>query len=127
MFPVRPLTSQDTPTLCSSADVETYLERYADHFQLWKHIRFNTSISSVKRDDANNQWMLDVVRKTPEGDATETVAFDKVIIASGANEKPRIPIVEGIENFAGRVLHSQAFKKYALLVPRICFLPLTTS
>lgn len=113
-FPrLRCLTHPDTPTLCASSYVDDYLQSYADHFQLRSRIRLNASIRTIKRDDAGNKWLIEVAPVTSDGSApeAETLIFDKVVLATGSNEKPSTPTIEGIDSFKGRVLHSQAFKK----------------
>ncbi|CAK7228988.1 hypothetical protein SCUCBS95973_007065 [Sporothrix curviconia] len=102
----------DTPSLCPSSYIDDYLQSYADKFQLRPHIRVSTVTRAIKRDDDKNKWMIEVAPASDKGgeSSTETLAFDKVIIATGSNDKPSVPKIEGIDTFAGRVLHSQAFK-----------------
>ncbi|KAL1888101.1 hypothetical protein Sste5346_009788 [Sporothrix stenoceras] len=102
----------DTPSLCASSYIDDYLQSYADHFQLRPRIRLNTAIRAIKRDDANNKWHIEVAPTASASDAdTETITFDKLILATGTNDKPSVPKIEGMDTFKGQVLHSQTFKK----------------
>ncbi|CAK7235257.1 hypothetical protein SBRCBS47491_009231 [Sporothrix bragantina] len=101
----------ETPSLCASSYIDDYLQSYADHFQLRPRIRFSTAIHAIKHDDDNNKWLIDMSPVGSEAStSTETLAFDKLIIATGSNDKPSMPKIEGVDKFAGHVLHSQAFK-----------------
>ncbi|CAK7231354.1 hypothetical protein SEUCBS140593_007897 [Sporothrix eucalyptigena] len=102
----------DTPSLCASSYVDDYLQSYTDHFQLHPRIRLNTAIRSIKRDDENNKWLIAVAPAgSPDDTPTETLIFDKLVMATGTNDKPSMPKIDGLDTFTGRVLHSQAFKR----------------
>jgi dimethylaniline monooxygenase (N-oxide forming) len=94
----------DTPSHCSAADVQRYLEAYVEHFDLGHRLRLGTSVTGVRRDNANDRWIVEVEGHGPR-------YFDKVVMAGGINSQPHIPQIEGIENFRGEVLHSRAFKE----------------
>ncbi|XP_035393158.1 dimethylaniline monooxygenase [N-oxide-forming] 2-like isoform X2 [Cygnus atratus] len=89
-----------------------YFEMYARHFQLLRHIRFKTTVLSVKKclDFATSgQW--EVVTET-EG-VQELHIFDAVMVCTGHYQVPHLPLASfpGIEtHFKGRYLHSQEYK-----------------
>ncbi|SCV61125.1 flavin depend monooxygenase that catalyses the oxidation of rubrofusarin to 9-hydroxyrubrofusarin [Fusarium fujikuroi] len=93
-----------TPSHCPSAKVQEYIESYVDHFNFRGKLRLGVSVEKVRRDDADNRWVVDIKGSEPE-------YFDKVIMATGGNNRPHIPKVEGMEQFEGDVLHSRAFKR----------------
>ncbi|CZR42675.1 flavin depend monooxygenase that catalyses the oxidation of rubrofusarin to 9-hydroxyrubrofusarin [Fusarium proliferatum ET1] len=93
-----------TPSHCPSAKVQEYIESYVDHFNFRDKLRLGVSVEKVRRDDAGNRWVVDIKGSEPE-------YFDKVIMATGGNNRPHIPKVEGMEQFEGDVLHSRAFKR----------------
>ncbi|OAA66506.1 Flavin monooxygenase-like protein [Niveomyces insectorum RCEF 264] len=99
----------DTPSLCSWTNVYAYLESYADHFGLRPHIRLNTAVKRVTRNDKNDKWTVEYA--STEDAVSQTQDFDKLVMATGINQSPHIPKIEGIDSFAGTVLHSQAFKR----------------
>ncbi|KAF5629961.1 flavin depend monooxygenase [Fusarium tjaetaba] len=93
-----------TPSHCPSAKVEEYVESYVDHFNFRDKLRLGVSVEKVRRDVERNRWVVDIQGSGPE-------YFDKVIMATGGNNRPHIPKVEGVEQFEGEVLHSRAFKR----------------
>ncbi|KAM0323264.1 hypothetical protein ACHAQA_008855 [Verticillium albo-atrum] len=94
----------DTPSHCTAEHVQRYLESYVDHFDLTRRLRLGTTVTSVRRDDANDRWIVDIAGAGPQ-------YFDKVVMAAGINSRPRVPQLEGIDTFQGEVLHSRAFKR----------------
>ena len=42
----------------------------------------------------------------------EVVEFDKVIFCTGAYQNPFVPKFGGSEGFRGKMIHSQAFKRF---------------
>jgi dimethylaniline monooxygenase (N-oxide forming) len=89
----------------TAAQVQQYLLDYLKHFELEPHIRLNTAVERVTFDKEQNKWLLDVK-------GHEAIYFDKVVVAIGGMVgKANVPVIEGIEKFAGAALHSQAFKK----------------
>ncbi|KAK1764305.1 monooxygenase aurF [Phialemonium atrogriseum] len=94
----------ETPSGCPAGEVDKYLESYADHFGLRPKIRLNTDVTRVTRDDAREKWVVDI-----DGSASEL--FDKVVIATGVNQKPHIPVFKGFELFTGDKVHSRAYKR----------------
>jgi dimethylaniline monooxygenase (N-oxide forming) len=59
----------------------------------------------VTRNHERNQWAIHLPDRKEE-------YFDKVVISTGINSIPMIPKMEGLDQFQGQVLHSQAFKEY---------------
>jgi dimethylaniline monooxygenase (N-oxide forming) len=75
-------------------------------------MRLNTSVTAVRRDDAKMKWVVDTEEDGPK-------LFDKVVLATGINQVPIWPTIEGIERFEGTVTHSRSFKKYELAFSRL--------
>ncbi|KAH6852992.1 flavin monooxygenase-like protein [Alternaria rosae] len=93
------------PSHPAAAQVQQYLIDYSKHFKLEPHMRLSTSVKQIKFDDERQKWVVDV-----EGGDQEY--FDKVVVAIGGMVgKASLPVIEGIEKFAGTSVHSQAFKK----------------
>lgn len=89
--------------------MQEYIESYVDHFNFRDKLRLGVSVEKVRRDDAGNRWVVDIKGSEPE-------YFDKVIMATGGNNRPHIPKVEGMEQFEGDVLHSRAFKRCVIMI-----------
>lgn len=98
----------DVPDFPSGAQVQKYLEDYADHFQLRPTFRLGTTVTRIDRSEKGEKWIVSIIR--PDSNATEE-EFDKVIITNGTFHSPVMPEVPGIENFGGEVIHSQSFKE----------------
>jgi dimethylaniline monooxygenase (N-oxide forming) len=85
----------------------SYIESYAEHFNLNKCFRLSTSVRRISYDIATKKWILDI-----GGAGLET--FDKVVVAMGINTIPNIPKLTGAELFEGDYIHSQSFKRYGV-------------
>ncbi|RMZ77703.1 hypothetical protein DV738_g4246, partial [Chaetothyriales sp. CBS 135597] len=99
----------DWDSHCSAAQVHEYLAAFAEHFNLGSHIQRGVDVRSVTRDSQQSKWVLSVVRSTST--KPESLLFDKVIIATGANSRPNIPVLAGADLFKGQILHSRDFKR----------------
>jgi len=96
--------ADDVDDFPSSQQMNKYFEGYADHFKLREHIQLNSRVTGITR--KNGMWDIQIAPKTG---STRTESFDKVIVATGSFVQPKIPKIEGIEAFAGRVLHAIDF------------------
>lgn len=95
----------DVPSYPTAAQVQQYLASYANHFDLAPRLRLNTCVKHVAFDEQGGKWALSI-----EGQGEEY--FDKTVIAIGGMVgKPNLPVVEGIEKFGAKSVHSRAFKR----------------
>lgn len=105
------LFSLDTPDFPKASDMEKYLVSYATHFSLVPRARLSTFVHRAEWNEKKGKWEVEV----SSGEGPHVVEdFDKVVYSMGPDQIPNIPSVPGIEKFAGDVLHSITFKKYAL-------------
>ncbi|KAJ6786849.1 hypothetical protein PWT90_06198 [Aphanocladium album] len=93
-----------TPIHCSAGDVERYIESYVEHFQLAPHFRLNSIVTHISEIEETGKWKIDI-----EGQPSQY--FDKVVMATGIHVKATAFRLEGQDDFAGEVMHSQRFKK----------------
>lgn len=84
-------------------EVRAYLDHIARKFGIFEKIRFNHDVKGGAFDEAASLWHLDVVDDKRQR-ASITANF--VISASGLFSTPRQLAVEGIEAFAGEIVHS---------------------
>ena len=84
----------------SHREVLAYFQAYAKKFDLERFIRFNSNVQKVEKLE-NERWRVAIQGEKPE-------ESDYLLVANGHHSVPRHP--EWKEQFAGRYLHSHAFK-----------------
>jgi dimethylaniline monooxygenase (N-oxide forming) len=89
-----------SPTYPTNTAMGEYLERYAHHFHLLPHIRFNTLVRELSQ-ASDGTWLV----RTDAG----TEIFDQAIVATGRYNKPALPKVPGLDTFSGSGGLSHAF------------------
>ncbi|KAF3035337.1 hypothetical protein E8E12_006453 [Didymella heteroderae] len=95
------LYPKDFPWSVSAPELGAYFQSYARHFDLYRNIKFDKTVTQLTRDHTNSKWQLTF------SDAPSTpVSFDKIVWATGGFVKPKSLILPGQENFEGRILHS---------------------
>lgn len=95
----------------SRETVQDYLEKYAKSNKLIPHIRFNTSVTSLKKDDQTGQWLLksrDLQQETTNGEKLEI--FSHIAVCHGRCNTPNIPNIVGLGKFKGKVSHSAWYR-----------------
>ena len=80
-----------------------YLNRYADEFDLERHIRLDSEVAYIR--PAGSEWLVSV---RSEGTTAEHL-FDAVAICSGPFREPNMD-VEHLANFKGDVVHSSRYR-----------------
>ena len=79
-------------------EIWRYLKKVAEDHHVVERVRFGCKVDVARWDDDEKLWRLD----TSEGPMTT----DVLIAAHGFLSEPSIPHFEGIETFAGQVMHS---------------------
>ena len=85
-----------------------YLRNYAEHFDLYPTIEFNTAVTSIEPAPGSG-WNVTI-------GSGERRRYRGVVIANGHNWGPRWPTLPG--HFAGTLLHSSEYKVPEVLVGR---------
>ena len=101
---------EEDPTYMPMNLVRKYLRSYAEYFELNKYIQLETKIHKVSkaRDyDETGNWEIDI--EASNGRRSIEI-FDAVIVCTGVCVKPRYPVMEGMENFKGKIEHSMSFR-----------------
>ena len=93
---------QDFPT---QQEVHEYLISYADHFKIHPHVRLNTEVKKIQKN--NSQWTVEWLNK--EGSTVST--FDYVVVCSGIFSRAFTPEIPGLDKFKGDVIHAQNYTK----------------
>uniref|UniRef100_A0A3Q3ETS5 Flavin-containing monooxygenase n=1 Tax=Labrus bergylta TaxID=56723 RepID=A0A3Q3ETS5_9LABR len=100
------------PNYMHNSLIMDYFRMYADHFQLTKHIRFNTKVLQVKqRSDFSQSGQWDIETENKEGKKEKHI-FDAVMICIGHHCQPNLPLHDfpGIDTFKGQFFHSRDYK-----------------
>ncbi|XP_026200863.1 dimethylaniline monooxygenase [N-oxide-forming] 5 isoform X4 [Anabas testudineus] len=100
------------PNFMHNSLIMDYFRMYADHFQLTKHIRFNTKVLQVKqRSDFSHSGQWDVETENKDGKKEKHI-FDAVMICIGHHCHPNLPLHDfpGIDTFKGTYFHSRDYK-----------------
>ena len=105
--------SGSIPTYSTQEETLMYLEQYSKKFGLEKHIRFDHRVCGIARSADQKQWEVIVTLK--KGRQPQIKLYDKVIVATGQNAIPHVPIIENIEQYTGEVMHAASFKRCFIL------------
>jgi 4-hydroxyacetophenone monooxygenase len=81
---------------------EKYFNWVADHFDVRKHIEFDTEVTSLTWNEGDAVW--EIRTKGPVGDRLRRA--NAVISAVGFLSRPNVPDIEGLDVFAGATFHT---------------------
>ena len=87
-----------TRTYSKQPEIRDYLQRTADEFGVRPHVRTNTTVESAAWDEDAGRWIV----QTDAG----TFRARMLVPGMGPLAEPRIPDIEGIDDFKGDVMHS---------------------
>ncbi|XP_035270371.1 flavin-containing monooxygenase 5-like [Anguilla anguilla] len=100
------------PNYLHHSQLLQYLRLYAAHFDLLRHIRFQTTVCCVKEGPQfshSGQW--EVETKNGVGDKERHI-FDAVLVCTGHFTRPAMPLEDfpGVETFEGKCYHSWEYR-----------------
>lgn len=78
--------------------VVNYLDSYANEFNI--HPVFNTTVFSARKE--NGYWTI--------ATNNDTYQSKFVIVATGLNHTPQMPVFTGMDSFKGKIVHSSQYK-----------------
>jgi 4-hydroxyacetophenone monooxygenase len=85
------------------AEVQSYLEDVARTMGVYEDIRFRTEVSSAVYDEVTRTWT--VTMRHADG-SQEVLVANAVISAVGALSRPAMPVIAGMDRYAGQLFHS---------------------
>ncbi|XP_048064523.1 flavin-containing monooxygenase 5-like isoform X2 [Megalobrama amblycephala] len=100
------------PNYMHNSLIMDYFRMYAEHFQLKRHIRFQTKVLHVTpRPDFSHSGQWDVEIESKDGQREKQV-FDAVMVCTGHHSHPHLPLKDfpGIDTFKGKYFHSRDYK-----------------
>ncbi len=83
-------------------EVQRYFAQVARSHDLLRHIQLRTQVRALRYDEALRIWQVDIEQ---EGQR-RTMQAHAVISAVGQLNKPRLPVIAGLERFRGRAWHT---------------------
>jgi len=95
---------EEWPDYPSVGHVAGYLADYAEKFGLAPHLRLDTTVTSIERDEAGGGW---VISSEPGG----AESFDAVVVANGHNWSPRWPSPPYPGGFSGTQMHAHDYRE----------------
>jgi 4-hydroxyacetophenone monooxygenase len=84
-----------------------YFQKVADKHGLRRHIRFETTVEEAAFDEASSVWNI---RVRDAAGKVETLTAKAVISAVGQLNQPRLPDIEGRDDFKGPAFHSARWR-----------------
>ncbi|MGJ9412120.1 flavin-containing monooxygenase [Aeromicrobium sp. CF4.19] len=80
-------------------EIHSYLHRVAEEHDVARRIRFGTEVVAARWDEPSQTWEVGFADGGSE-------SVDVLVSAVGQLSRPRLPAIEGIDDFAGEAFHS---------------------
>ncbi|EXK79850.1 hypothetical protein FOQG_15575 [Fusarium oxysporum f. sp. raphani 54005] len=88
-----------------AAEILEYLKSTVTKFNLRRYIQFSTTCTGANWDETNSEWNVTLQRNETPNDEI-SVKCDVFIIAIGRLNNWKLPAIEGLDTFQGRVVHT---------------------
>lgn len=85
------------------AELKEYAVHVADTYDVKRHMRFGATVSRARWEEGARRWRVWI-----EGAGTVTATY--LVTATGFLSQPKMPDIEGIDSFAGKVIHTTAWE-----------------
>ncbi|KAI5461572.1 dimethylaniline monooxygenase 2 [Mariannaea sp. PMI_226] len=95
------------PPFLSQSEFQEFLESYSTHFGLEKHTCLGAAVTKVERSADDTKWRVEIAK---DGNS-ESREFDKVVCSHGYQTKAKAPTFKGQDEFQGRIIHAQQFRR----------------
>nr|TKW02027.1 hypothetical protein SEVIR_8G217800v2 [Setaria viridis] len=96
----------DAPTYIPKDQFVKYLDNYIEHFDI--RPKYHTAIESCSYDEGTKCWFSMAHDMTTSVAVRYTARF--LVVASGENSVGNIPVIPGLQSFAGEAIHSSRYK-----------------
>lgn len=112
---------KDFPPYMHNKYIMKYFQLYAETFELYKYIRFQTKVLDINKAldyEETGRWELSYCEnsKNVESDCPDCEVkkeiFDAVLVCTGHHWKVSWPKFPGMEDFTGLQMHSHSYKEY---------------
>jgi cyclohexanone monooxygenase len=88
-----------TRTYARGSELKAYAEHCVDKYGLRPRIRFNTKVLGAAFDDDAHLWRIDT-------DAGDRITARFLVNACGVLTTPQLPDIDGVDSFAGVMMHT---------------------
>lgn len=105
-FSPNPNWTREYPT---QPEIQRYLANVVNEFDLERHISFGSEVEGCSFDSASGMWTT-TVRRGTRCEAQE-IRSRFVVSAVGQLSRPNYPKISGLDDFAGKVMHSARWDK----------------
>lgn len=116
-------------------EILSYLMGVAQEYNLYQHVRFNTTVENATWDDEAKKWRIHVSTakgsKDAEFNPKYDISADFLVSAVGQLNVPKWPQISGLKEFEGKLMHSARwdwsydlkYKKIAIIGNGMLFKP----
>jgi cation diffusion facilitator CzcD-associated flavoprotein CzcO len=80
-------------------ELKAYAERVAGDYDLRRHMRFGVVVQRAVWEETSSTWLVELEEGQP-------LRARYLITATGFLSQPKVPDIEGVEDFAGEVIHT---------------------
>lgn len=103
----------DWPRFFSYApDIQKYLLKVVEVFDLRKYMTFNTEVVRSEWQDDKGKWKVSLKQESPSGAIKEWhEECDLLLYATGILNNYKWPQIKGMEKFKGRIVHTAVWPK----------------
>ena len=114
---------ESTPKFWTADEYLEYINNFADHFDLKRHISFSTRVEECQKCPKSGKWLMTVQGGIPsQGGRAENIPdttkrvkpqvrkFDAIAVCTGTNTFAALPTFPGQERFKGEILHSEKYR-----------------
>lgn len=117
--------SSDAPLFPTAKWMLSFLESYAEHFNLLPKIKFNTVVTAVNLAPASApqaegaRFVIKYSHVDGDSGSDSTIIVDRLIVATGVASQHNIPTIDGVEHFRGDILHSGNFRTSVMVLQHL--------
>ncbi|MCX6398241.1 MAG: NAD(P)/FAD-dependent oxidoreductase [Propionibacteriales bacterium] len=88
-------------------ELKAYAEHVADKYDLRRHMEFGISAEGARWDEEAQHWVVTSSPVAGPGQGQPTIRTAKhLMTATGFLSQPRLPDIDGVDTFAGTVIHT---------------------
>lgn len=88
-------------------ELKAYAEHVAEKYDLRRHMEFGISAEGARWDDEAQHWVVTTSPVAGPGRGKQTVRTARYLFtATGFLSQPKLPDIEGVDDFAGTVIHT---------------------